>query len=214
MIVRAYRAVRSRIVNALVRYLPFFRFIREPQNPTQHIDFDMWFRQKVLGHNYNAYWPMNFTSRVTHAQNILVGKGSFPGYMPGCYIQGIGRIIIGKYSIFSANVGIISANHNLYDSSVHDTGEVRIGDYCWVGMNAVILPGVRLGDYTIVGAGAVVTRSFPEGYCVIGGNPARVIRQLEKEKCKRYEMDTSPYRGYIREEKFAGFAKKNLTVAP
>jgi len=201
------------MVNALVRSLPYFRFIREPQNPTQHIDFDTWWRQRVLGHNYHAYWPMHFTSRVTYTQNILVGKGAFPGFMPGCYIQGIGGIIVGKYSIFSANVGIISANHDLYDSSVHNPGEVQIGDYCWVGMNAVILPGVQLGDYTIVGAGAVVTKSFPDGYCVIGGNPARVIRQLEKDKCKRYEMG-SPYRGYIREEQFAGFANKHLKVSP
>lgn len=214
MTARLYRSVKARLLLLLARCIPYFRFIKYPQNPTQAIDFGMWFRQKVLGYNHEAYWPMNFTSRVTHAQNILVGKGSFPGYMPGCYIQGIGRIIIGKYSIFSANVGIISANHNLYDNSIHEKGEVHIGDYCWVGMNAMILSGVRLGDYTIVGAGAVVTRSFPEGYCVIGGNPARVIKHLDKDRCKRYEMEASAYRGYVREDRFAEFAKKKLNVAP
>ena len=35
-----------------------------------------------------------------------------------------------------------------------------------------------LGDNTVVGAGAVVTRSFPEGHCVIGGNPARKIKDI------------------------------------
>ena len=213
LMVRLYRAIRSRLVNALVKVIPYFGFIRNPQNPTQHVDFDMWFKQKVRGYNYHAYWPMNFTSRVTHVKNILVGKGSFPGFMPGCYIQGIGNIYIGNYSIFSANVGIISANHNLYDSSLHDTAEVHIGNYCWVGMNVVILPGVRLGDYTIVGAGSVVTKSFPEGYCVIGGNPARIIKSLDRENCKRYEMEKSPYRGYIREDKFPEFAKNNLNIS-
>lgn len=47
-------------------------------------------------------------------------------------------------------------------------------------MNSVVLPGCHLGPYTIVGAGAVVTKSFPEGHCVIVGNPARIIRHLEK----------------------------------
>lgn len=46
---------------------------------------------------------------------------------------------------------------------------VRIGRKCWIGMNAVILPGVTLGDHTVVGAGAVVSRSFPEGHCIVAG---------------------------------------------
>jgi acetyltransferase-like isoleucine patch superfamily enzyme len=46
-------------------------------------------------------------------------------------------------------------------------------------MNAVILPGVTLGDHTIVGAGSVVTKSFENGNCVIAGNPAKIIKNLE-----------------------------------
>lgn len=42
-------------------------------------------------------------------------------------------------------------------------------------MNSILLPGVCLGNNTIVGAGSVVTKSFPEGNCVIVGNPARKI---------------------------------------
>lgn len=45
-------------------------------------------------------------------------------------------------------------------------------------MNAVILPGVILGNNTTVGAGSIVTHSFPNGNCVIAGNPARLIRTL------------------------------------
>ena len=56
--------------------------------------------------------------------------------------------------------------------------DIIIGKKCWIGMNSVILPGVVLGDHTIVGAGAVVTKSFVDGNCVIGGNPARIIRKL------------------------------------
>ena len=47
-------------------------------------------------------------------------------------------------------------------------------------MNSVILPGVVLGEKTIVGAGSVVTKSFLEGYCVIAGNPAKKIKDLNK----------------------------------
>ena len=55
-----------------------------------------------------------------------------------------------------------------------------LGKECWIGSNAVILPGVRLGEHTVVGAGAVVTKSFEEGWCVIGGVPARKIKDIER----------------------------------
>jgi acetyltransferase-like isoleucine patch superfamily enzyme len=59
-----------------------------------------------------------------------------------------------------------------------DGKDVVIGNKCWIGMNAMILPGVHLGDNTIVGAGSVVTKSFPEGNVVIAGNPAKLIKKL------------------------------------
>ena len=49
-------------------------------------------------------------------------------------------------------------------------------------MNSVILPGVTLGEHTVVGAGSVVTKSFPDGHCVIAGNPAIIIRSLDGGK--------------------------------
>jgi acetyltransferase-like isoleucine patch superfamily enzyme len=60
--------------------------------------------------------------------------------------------------------------------------DVTIEDDCWIGRNVTILPGVTLGPHTIVGAGAVVTSSFPEGWCVIGGVPARKIKEITKPK--------------------------------
>jgi len=169
------------------------------------------FFQKVLGFNRKAYWPMHFTSTVSGVENIKIGIGTAPGLSPGCYIQGIGKIEIGDYTIIGPNVGIISANHDIYDHRVHNKSFVRIGRYCWIGMNSVILPGVELGDWTIVGAGSVVTKSFPEGYCIIAGNPARIIKKLDKSKCIEYK-NKYEYYGYIPKDKFEKFRKKHLKV--
>jgi acetyltransferase-like isoleucine patch superfamily enzyme len=65
------------------------------------------------------------------------------------------------------------------DLNSHDEPkDVNLGESCWIGMNAIILPGVTLGNCTIVGAGSVVTKSFMQGNCVIAGNPAKLIRNL------------------------------------
>ena len=45
-------------------------------------------------------------------------------------------------------------------------------------MNAMIMPGVSLGDNTVVAAGAIVTKSFIDGFCVVGGNPAKIIKRI------------------------------------
>ncbi len=102
----------------------------------------------------------------------------------GCYFQAFdGRIVIGRGTYIAANVGIITANHDLSDPDYHQKGrDVVLGKKCWVGMNSVILPGVRLGDNTVVGAGSVVTKSFPEGHCVIVGNPARKLRTIKSKQ--------------------------------
>ncbi|GJQ03941.1 acyltransferase [Capnocytophaga canimorsus] len=131
-----------------------------------------------------------------------------PRYSPGCYIQGGGRVYIGDYTQIAPNVGIISSNHDLYDSREKVRKEVVIGKYCWIGMNAMILPGVKLGDFTIVAAGTVVTKSFEEGYCVIGGNPARKIKELDKEKCIPFK-NKYEYHGYIPKKKFLKFCQNN-----
>ena len=89
------------------------------------------------------------------------------------------HIYIGSGTESANNVGIITVNHDIKDVKQHVAGkDVIIGKYCWIGMNAVILPGVVLGDNTVVGAGAVVTHSFEKGHCVIGGNPAHLIKLI------------------------------------
>ena len=157
--------------------------------------------QKIFGYNRNAYWPVHHSSVVVNASNILIGKGTAPGLSPGCYIQGIGKIQIGDYSIIGFNVGIISANHDLTDYRKHSIGSIKIGNYCWIGMNSVILSNVTLGDHTIVAAGSIVTKSYPEGYLVIAGNPAKPIKLIEREHCENYS-NKFIYYGYIPEKYF------------
>lgn len=182
-------------------------YTKETQTP---ITIRLWFWQKVIGFNRKVYWPVHHSSMVGNWKNIWAGIETCPGYMPGCYIQGAGKTFIDDYTQISCNVGLITSNHDLYDNRKHPYhGEIRLGKYCWIGMNAVILPDVILGDFTIVGAGAVVNRSFPDGYCVIAGNPAKIVKTLDKEKSVRHKSKFEYY-GYISKGNFPDFAKRNL----
>jgi acetyltransferase-like isoleucine patch superfamily enzyme len=58
-------------------------------------------------------------------------------------------------------------------------GTVVIRDNCFVGNNAIILPGVEIGPDSAVGAGSVVTRSVPPR-TIVAGNPAVPIKTLEQ----------------------------------
>ncbi len=56
-------------------------------------------------------------------------------------------------------------------------GSIKIGNGCWVGANAIILPGVTIGDGVVIGAGSVVTKNC-DSDCLYAGIPARKIKSL------------------------------------
>lgn len=139
-----------------------------------------WRLGQLVGINRGVPWPVHFTSTVRSPEQVRLGRGTYPGDSPGCYIQATNGIEIGDYTNLGPGVGLISANHDPRDNDRWIPGPpIRIGKNCWLGMHAVVLPGVQLGDNTVVGAGAIVTTSYPEGNCILAGNPARVIRELK-----------------------------------
>lgn len=53
---------------------------------------------------------------------------------------------------------------------------VQIGHDVWIGHGAILMPGIRVGNGAVIGSGSIVTRDVP-AYAIVGGNPARPIRQ-------------------------------------
>ena len=206
-----FRLIPNFLLFRIYSKLKMFQFISETKNTQTPITISNWYNQKIKGKNAGPYWPCHETSTISGWQNIYCGIETCPGYSPGNYIQAMGKLYIGDYTQIAPNVGIITGNHELTDNRKHIIKDIIIGKYCWIGMGAIVLPGVVLGDYTIVAAGSVVTKSFIEGYQVIGGNPAKQIKKIDKEKCIMHKSNFE-YNGYIKNSKFEDFRKKNLYV--
>lgn len=157
---------------------------------------------------HNVYWPTSPRSEVRGC--VIVGKGARVAHRPGCVIQGRGKVFIGDYVGIGPNCVIISGNHGLLNQNAVVRKETIIGDFCWLASSVVVLAGVVLGPRTVVGAGSVVTKSFPDGYCVIAGNPAKIIKRLPKEDFIKDHHNVEYY-GYIRADKFLKYRKKHFS---
>ncbi len=101
----------------------------------------------------------------------------------------IDKLYIGDYVCIGAEAVILmGGNHthrydwfSLYpfmdkiEESYQSKGDTFLGDGCWIGMRAMIMPGVRIGEGAVVAANSVVTKDVPP-YTIVGGSPAKSIR--------------------------------------
>lgn len=115
------------------------------------------------------------------------------------YSYGPERLVIGKYCAIASGTRFLmaGAEHPSMGVSTYpftmfggewaertldivtampSRGDTIVGNDVWFGFQALIMPGVRIGDGAIIAAGATVTADVPP-YTVVGGNPARPIRQ-------------------------------------
>lgn len=112
-------------------------------------------------------------------ENIKIGSNVFIN--SNVLFMARGGITIEDNVQIAANAQLISNNHDPYERTVLTCKPVLIKKGAWIGAGATILPGVCVGKYAIVGAGSVVTKDVPD-YAVAVGNPAKVIRILDKNK--------------------------------
>ncbi len=132
-----------------------------------------------------------YSNKIWIGDNVHIG--------PHAMLDGVGGVTIGNGVIIAPKVTIYSRSHNfnyslaalLYDN-IMICGEVKIGDYVWIGANTIILPGVSIGCGAVIGAGAVVSKDIPD-YAVAVGNPAKVIKFRNKEAYDKLLNEEQPF---------------------
>ena len=128
-------------------------------------------------------WLNAKDDRGNGAPTLSIGDGTYIGRLS--QINAWASVTIGRDVLIADRVFVGDADHSYMDPDAPIRrqgdcfqGAVCLEDGCWIGIGAVILPGVTIGKNAVVGANAVVTKSVP-ARALVGGVPARVIRQLD-----------------------------------
>lgn len=128
-----------------------------------------------------VYLEPNF--RCDYGFNIHVGDNFFANF--DCVILDVCKVSIGENCMLAPGVHIYTATHPVNPIERNKGAEfgkpVTIGDNCWIGGGAIINPGVNIGDNVVIASGAIVTKDVPSNV-VIGGNPARILKEIEVEE--------------------------------
>lgn len=120
--------------------------------------------------------------RIDYGTNVRLGSNVQLNH--NCTIIDSCLVFIGSRTLVGPNVSFYGGTHPL-DPQLRngtrgpETGqEIHVGEDCWFGGGAIVLPGVTIGRGSSVGAGSVVTKDVPP-FHVVAGNPARIIRKIE-----------------------------------
>jgi acetyltransferase-like isoleucine patch superfamily enzyme len=147
----------------------------------------------ILGHGAAVY--TNTTFDLGPQARVAIGAFAM---LNGAEIICDGSVDIGDYSLISWNVVLIDnyraprsvAKRRAYigalikDDPCAELLQQRpqpivIGGNVWIGHDCVVLPGVSIGEGSVIGARSVVAEAVP-AFAVAAGNPARVIRRIER----------------------------------
>lgn len=109
---------------------------------------------------------------------------------PGSRLSASDEIVLGDGVMLANGAYVTDCDwHTIYDRMHRtDPAPVHIGDNVWLGDHATVLKGVTIGDNSVVAARAVVTRDVPANV-VVGGNPAKIIKELDTAREFHTRMD-------------------------
>lgn len=133
---------------------------------------------KLFGKAGKGFW-LQPPFYCEYGTNIELGDNVFLNF--NCVILDVAKVIIDSQVLLGPNVQIYTAGHPT-DFIERNQGlefgkTITIKDNVWIGGSAVICPGVTIGANSVIAAGAVVVKDVPPDV-LVGGNPAKVIRNL------------------------------------
>lgn len=200
MVIIEFRMKLNSIFDKIIKNIRYYCIVRKLGSCGRCISFSKSITFKnphclYLGNNIgigkNTYFlPCEEYAGKKYSPKITIGDGTWIGIRNS--FAAIHGITIGKNVLFAGYVHVTDHSHGYENVSkpismqpLISKGPVVIEDNCWLGFNSEILSGVHVGRNSVVAAHAVVTKDVPP-YCIVAGNPARIVKQYNF-KTQRWE---------------------------
>ena len=165
---------------------PLVRRLKCPRMLWGHLDASGAWRERTR---------MSDTSLIYHPERVSIDDNVFVGHFT--ILDGTGGLEIGEGTQISARACVLThSSHKairLYgkhyvevpeaEKKGYEVEHVAIGRYVFIGVGALILPGVTVGSGSLIAAGSIVTRDVG-AFEIVSGNPATVVgdtRNLDKD---------------------------------
>lgn len=157
------------VVQGVLKYLPFAWavWLRGLAYP---FFFRRWGRDVRILDNVTIKYP----DQIELGDHVRLNEG--------CYVVGLGGLVIGDHAMVGAGTKIVTTSHNFQRTDIPMAQQgisaqpIHIGRDVWFGFDVKVLGGSTIGDGSIIAAGAVVPGGdFPAG-AVLGGVPAKLLK--------------------------------------
>ena len=176
------------LLKDLLKSFIFFIYYKLPNYPNYPMIYKYFEFYRKLVHKYffksigeNTFLRNNV--RFSHNKNISIGSNCIIG--PNSILNAADNITIGDNFLGGPELIIYTAEHGIENNGIpfieqpNKYAPVSIGNNVYIGARVIILKGVTIGDNVVVGSGSVVTSDL-ESNAIYAGNPARLVRKLNK----------------------------------
>jgi acetyltransferase-like isoleucine patch superfamily enzyme len=186
---RCFKYIRTCVYSGL--YGRRFQFFGQNSTVGFPVNFIKGSQYISIGSNVSIGHSVTLTAwdtylNQTFTPHIVIGNGCSIGN--NAHITAVNNILIGDNVLTGKYILITDNSHGESNIELLDIppakrplaskGQVIIEDNVWIGEKASILPNVTIGRGAIIAANSVVTKDVPP-YCVVAGNPARIIKNMD-----------------------------------
>jgi len=168
-----------------------FQYLDQLYDYNQTRPTEMTKRQVLLAKMFAEIGPDCYIEPPFHSNfgghHVHFGRGIYANF--NLTLVDDTHIYVGDHTMFGPNVTVATAGHpilpELRAQGYQYNAPVHIGENCWFGAGAIVLPGTTIGNNVVVGAGSIVTKDLPDNVVAVG-NPCHILREVNEHDREFY----------------------------